>query len=204
VRFSPWIGDQFQSGLRGLRLLIVGESHYGPKNQNYDPGFTVNCVRNVVRGEWKLKFFGNLQSNLADAGLGVESPTCLRARKEFWERVAFYNYIQEMISAPGIAPSTSAWERAREPFREVLNELQPNCVLFACKRLYLAATDRFEAVAPLSVEGMERGAVLVPYDGGNGVGSFILHPSYRGYRKQRVWIAALLERAFINADKSIS
>jgi len=51
-------------------------------------------------------------------------------RKEFWDNVAFYNYIQEPVGdGPRERPTEEMWANAKAPFMEVLGQLRPSHLL---------------------------------------------------------------------------
>lgn len=186
-RFRPWVGERYHS--EG-RVLVVGESHHGPARHNDDPHFTSSGIRAVISGSWsKLRYFKNLQRVFA-AHLNLDE-TC---KAQFWNGVAFYNYVQEMISRPGIAPSRRALNEAAAPFRHVVEELQPHCILFACKRLFHEVTNHYEIGAPLHKGADKRATLAIPHATGTAVATYILHPTYRGFRKQQAWVTALVRR----------
>jgi hypothetical protein len=68
VRFLPWIGNRYEFGFRGRRLLILGESHYPWEDEERNladplpPEVTRGCVHGVVIREPGLAAFGNTWS----------------------------------------------------------------------------------------------------------------------------------------------
>jgi len=51
LRFRPWKSPNFEKGIDGVRLLIVGESHYSKiPVENDDPDFTIKIVEKVIEG----------------------------------------------------------------------------------------------------------------------------------------------------------
>ncbi len=89
VVFEPWIGSRFERNNRfGLRVLVLGESHYGAESESH-PAFTTEIVRKLGQKE-RHSFF----TKVAKILLGVEKYIDNEKRVEVWEHVAFYNYIQ--------------------------------------------------------------------------------------------------------------
>src|SRR5579871_1141391 len=118
--FDPWIGGRYAGeGIRGVRLLILGESHYSEPKDNRS-GFTEDVVREFVQGR-RHRFF-TVAQRLVSGGRGWPSDT---DRKEFWDRVAFYNYIQTCLQATRCRPTPVMWLAAREPFLQTLGGLVP-------------------------------------------------------------------------------
>lgn len=124
--FDPWVGANYWSeGLAGVRILVLGESHYG------EPGterlsFTTEIVREWGQ-EKRHQFFTKTQK-LVD----VHAPGWIsdEARVEFWERVAFYNFVQVFVGTePRIRPTKEMWNAARVAFLATLAELKPQVMV---------------------------------------------------------------------------
>ncbi|MEZ4447632.1 MAG: hypothetical protein R3B72_51625 [Polyangiaceae bacterium] len=192
-RFRPWVGDHYEAGLFGARLLLVGESHYGPASQDADPDFTVNGIHHVIAGSWnKLRFFPNLQRCVdIDSRVGTDE-----GRRAFWHKVAFCNYIQRMVATgPNVAPSAAARHEAREPLAETLRELAPEAVVLASKRMFGWVRRDYPAGDPLLVDDTSRVTLMLPSGGaGHALATFLKHPTRGGFRKQHRWTRALLQR----------
>ena len=51
-------------------------------------------------------------------------------KAEFWNSVAFYNYIQEVVGEnPRDRPTDAMWEQAKQPFLQVIESLSPDIVV---------------------------------------------------------------------------
>jgi hypothetical protein len=48
---------------------------------------------------------------------------------DFWNSVAYYNFLQELISDNRIPPPACAWERGESAFAEVLTGLAPDLIV---------------------------------------------------------------------------
>lgn len=124
VRFQPYIGEFYNDSRYGIRLLVLGESHY---DDDYSAGsdFTSYVVDQnaFVAG---TSFFTKLTKLLK----GTDADLTEEDRVEAWKHIAFYNYVQEIVGDTArISPTTEMWEAAREPFEEVVNRLKPNVIL---------------------------------------------------------------------------
>ena len=154
--FDPWIGSRYATdGVGGVRLLILGESHYGTAGAER-PGFTADIVRQLGQ-QGRFRFFTTTQ-RLVAGGRGW-LPDAERA--EFWERVAFYNYVQ---SFPGprarFRPTPEMWAAAQEPFLRTLAEVGPQVLLVLGRELRRNLPELPAGVAVCAVQ----------------------HPSSRGFR----------------------
>jgi len=129
--FQPWVGkDYWDKGLAGRRLLILGESHYGEKGSEY-PGFTSEVVKEWGQNK-RAAFFTkicNLCLNKEDNSVSDEE------RSDFWEKVSFYNYIQELLPGPRCRPTEEMWAAGATPFLQVVKDLKPNLILVLGKEL---------------------------------------------------------------------
>ncbi len=124
--FHPWVGSLYSSeGIHGKRLLILGESHYGGLNNEY-PEFTINVIQDMALDKGRLPFFSRIQ-RLVVGGRGSFSTA---QRHDFWQRVAFYNYIQSALSGgPRCRPTPDQWRVASTPFLQTIAELAPHYML---------------------------------------------------------------------------
>lgn len=142
--FRPWIGCSYQTdGLDGLRVMILGESHYGmPHEETAD--FTNLWVESYASNVKANRFFTIVTKLL----LRVPTRTRLKPhdRRELWNRVAFYNYIQSFpASVPRVRPTPQLWQAAEAPFGHVLGALRPQFIL-------ILGNDLGKRVAPLIPE----------------------------------------------------
>lgn len=99
VYFHPWVGCNYEHG-RGpnqRRLLIVGESHYCDSNEfigNSHQCFTIDCIKEITAETWTHRFF-TAAAEMVEGRKKWEIDLA-----EFWESVAFCNFIQECLDAP--------------------------------------------------------------------------------------------------------
>lgn len=129
--FDPWIGNRYASdGIGGTRLLILGEAHYGPTNGERGT-YTEEMIR-LLGQQHRFRFYTTTQ-RLVSGGHGWLSNA---ERRDFWERVAFYNYIQSFAgSGPRIRPTPEMWSAARDPFLTTLAEVNPQVLLVLGREL---------------------------------------------------------------------
>src|SRR5580698_479940 len=91
VRFQPWVGEKYDS--RSPKLLVLGMSHYPWEGHERIPDYfkTNAVIRDWSTSQRTKKFFTNI---IATCKGHLPSD---KERVEFWNLVAFYNYIQEFM-----------------------------------------------------------------------------------------------------------
>jgi hypothetical protein len=133
IVFEPWIGSRFTQANRfGTRVLVLGESHYGPESETRST-VTTEVVRKLAQNE-RHAFFTKISKVL----LELDGKTWLdnNSRSEVWEHIAFYNYIQGFVGTESrVRPSPELWNAAQVPFFQVLEKLTPQVILVLGKEL---------------------------------------------------------------------
>jgi hypothetical protein len=133
--FEPWRGNRFDEGWRGKRVLLLGESHYAGGGIKADTGpqpssksFTSEVIRKWALGETRAKYFTYI-AELLGADLG--------RKEEFWNCIAFYNYVQSIVgNAARIRPTKEMWSAGYQPFCDVLDELRPQAMVVLGQALW--------------------------------------------------------------------
>jgi hypothetical protein len=134
VVFCPWVGENYRKPQNcfGIRILILGESHYGNEDDK-DAQFTSDVVQRFTQKGERHRFFTILAKVLLSKNRQVElNATELSA---VWNSIAFYNYIQDLLPDPRILPKEKMWTEARKPFFNVLEALEPDLLIVAGSRL---------------------------------------------------------------------
>lgn len=127
VVFLPWIGNQYLGGFRGVRLLILGESHYDSNKRDRsvaDRDVTRAGIRWYMDPKTRFKFATNIQTVLN------QRPLTVAEREPFWHSVSFYNYVQSFAGLNPRDPVTpEMWLNSRTPFEKVLEVVDPQAVV---------------------------------------------------------------------------
>lgn len=79
VKFQPWVGDHYHSSRYGVRVMVLGESHYG-EPEDYAPDF-IQHVINEHAFQPRLRFF-TIATNLLRGT--TDEPTA-EERREAWQ-----------------------------------------------------------------------------------------------------------------------
>ena len=131
VTFHPWIGANYGRESRfGVRLLVLGESHYDNNPEYSDCGFTQEVVH-----DWALNNRARFFTIIAKVLHGSEDWIDDEVRSEIWEHIAFYNFVQSVVPSPRKPPTFRQWREAQDPFDTVLKCLKPDAVLILGSRL---------------------------------------------------------------------
>ena len=144
IFFEPWIGADYrrlqdQLNRRVLQpdtwaypFHVIAESHYGEAHENV-PGLTrrivEDCGFHSNHGKCSA-FFAKLLKIVS----AEEHPELERA--DHWRKLAFSNFIQDLLSGPRIAPNREQWDRGRRAFPEQLKLSTPQVLLVAGQRLW--------------------------------------------------------------------
>lgn len=133
VTFHPWVGAHYGRENRfGVRLLVLGESHYHEDPEFSDCRFTQEVVRNLGQKK-RHRFFTVIAKVLCGSEDRIEDDK----RSEIWEHTAFYNFVQSVVvPGPRIPPTFRQWCAAQSPFETVLQSLKPDAVLMLGWRLW--------------------------------------------------------------------
>ena len=131
IKFHPWVGNNYES--ENPKILILGESHYGDADENKEI-FTQTVVKSwALRGEGSHKFFTTIAEILSDR---MDIWLSDDEAKEFWNKVIFYNYIQDFVGENARKrPIDEMWKQAKKPFEQVLHQYNPDIVVVLGKDL---------------------------------------------------------------------
>ena len=130
----PWVGINYDNS--NCRVLILGDSHYATEedgrfsqeeydNFKYNKDSTRGIIRNVIgdfnRGEptWKMH----------DGLLKTFITTSPENVKEFWSKVAFYNFIQEPMKSCDEKPQNGQIENGWRCLVDVANVIHPTFIV---------------------------------------------------------------------------
>lgn len=155
--FLPWQGARYREGIGGVRLLLVGDSHYASDPGDAEPELTRKIVTRFMGGE-PMPFFAKSASVVSGASDVAEV--------DVWDLVAFYNYVQNLAGATHEdIPTNEMYSNAAVPFERVLHSLKPDGLIVLCQRTWNHIGN-----------GFPRGTISTPVDGDNTIRRW-LYPS---------------------------
>jgi hypothetical protein len=122
VKVAPWVGDKYSNpDLFPYRTAILGESNYTTP-EIFNPGLVVECVRCHLNENDDPNFsrFATKIRRLAFAEGSSVSP------EAFWNNVAFYNLVQELVGEKARErPTEEMWRSSVVAFDEFVEKLRP-------------------------------------------------------------------------------
>ena len=126
MRFHPWIGQHYDGENRfGVRVLVLGESHYGPDGTERQDE-TERVVTWYTQGGARHLFFTKVANVLRRQRGWIDDGELAAVFHE----IAFYNFVQTFAGdGPRDHPTFRQWVDAQAPFKTVLDELRPDAVL---------------------------------------------------------------------------
>jgi hypothetical protein len=176
IYFKPWKGRRYgETGLFGARVFILGESHYTwDKPTDITPELTRTCIKEQISGgKGETRAFW---TNIAIAFLG-HFPS-LEDKRDFWDSVAFSNYIQESVGMGSRrAPTAAMWMSARLAFRRLVERLKPDVIVATGFRLWENLPDEWGAKGPTLTGARYDETWCYPHSSGTALAFSIRHPS---------------------------
>lgn len=120
---QPWKGPRYDSAT--VRLLLLGKAHYGVNGDEDTELLTEQLVRRVREGVTHEPFFTKTADLVARL-----LPTPASSDAQFWDSVAFANYIPVTVGQ-GVhdVPTEDMWCRAQVRLFEIVEALRPTHVL---------------------------------------------------------------------------
>ena len=132
IVFKPWVGSNYTTNKFGARILVLGESHYGSPEDEYED-YTIDVVK-MWGQENRLAFFTKIAKTL----LNYDSSDYLNEHERYalWENVSFYNYVQAIVGEGArIRPTGEMWQKSEVAFKEVIERLDPQIIIVFGKEL---------------------------------------------------------------------
>lgn len=150
INFKPWVGkDYLTKGYKGQRILVLGESHYCSSELAEGGRCNPVCIKDNMQKDCFLQtidvvkeFIDNYrgcpyqQTFLCFERAVVGKELSLPERKDFWNSVMFYNYIQYAQSMARKEPMPEHWEVSKKAFAELLSDYKPDKIIVWGVRLF--------------------------------------------------------------------
>lgn len=146
VIFEPWVGKNYQKGLYDKKVLVIGEAHYCESPEEFERRYHGDL--DLCRKKTSFE----IQENLTDESkspseytkivkmvLGLDSNKVLTSeeKEEFWNSIAFYNYVQNgSIVCSDNPPTKDMWDLSKKAFYSVVEDLNPDFILVLGEELW--------------------------------------------------------------------
>lgn len=143
--FKPWRGDHYaeaDNAIGGIRLMILGESHYSDHPEHpigvCQPDMTEWVVERYLSGGLEPGHKRTLTKMAAIAARQPPQAMSWAERQALWHSVIFYNYIPVVAAASSAQPVPEAfWHGAAvDAFRHVIRVHEIEAILVCGKRLW--------------------------------------------------------------------
>ncbi len=134
IHFRPWVGKNYEQGIGGKRLLVLGESQYSSTDNPEQTQMVIRKLLDYKLGSCEyepwMKTFSVFERAVAGRELSGEESAA------FWNSVLFYNFVQEMMPYRGFRPTRKQFADSAAAFEEILNEYEPDLVIAWGTALY--------------------------------------------------------------------
>ena len=146
VNFQPWVGENYESGgIFKQKILVLGESHYCAKEEGclgvlpeecpmHCPKLTIDVVLQYLN-EYDGR--GSQQTCLCFERAVMGKVLSDEEKKNFWDSIVFYNYVQTTcLDETRKTPTAEHYRSSEDAFRELLETYQPDKIIVWGQRLY--------------------------------------------------------------------
>lgn len=134
VRFQPWVGKNYNSGINGKRVMVLGESHYCANEDEATASITNNVILDLLNPDSEHEPYKNTYTKFERAIAG--KPLSFTEKAHVWNSLLFYNYVQTPISAARVSPTAAEFAASEKAFFEILEHYRPHCIVVWGERLY--------------------------------------------------------------------
>ena len=196
IMFQPWVGENWgqpDNFVGGVRLLILGESHYCDAAHAHLVGQCVpNTTRDVVE-ELAIggpnRFFTGLTQIVAGRKKWQMAQTEIRT---LWDSIAFYNYVPVFAATgPRQRPTAAMFESGHTPFMQLLTELRPEAII-------VCGNDTWWWMRRGVLGGVDRPPQASTCHIGTALAAHIMHPSANQFSSTQ--IRPIVERILAEAQ----
>ena len=134
VKAKPFVGENYGKSGR-TRVMMLGESHYCENPDDFNSEITKDVIEDLYDEESEHEGYKNTYAKAinAIAGKKLGSP---QEKREWWNKLSFYNFVQSPMTGPRIAPTPEQLKDASDAFFNVLEVNKPTHLLCWGYRLF--------------------------------------------------------------------
>lgn len=126
VKFLPFVGKEYYNGINGKRIMILGHNHYCAKLEDATEDITNRVFQDLLNENGEHEYYKNTYSKFINSLAGKKLDK--KEQSTFWNKVLFYNYVQEAMPSWDTLPNKRQYLEAETPFFEVLEEYKPDII----------------------------------------------------------------------------
>ena len=129
----PWIGENYDGGVRGRKIVICGYSHWdNPEEEktfrpiDFEAERTIRTIKTVMDDEICLSFYNQIKNYFG-----------FKEHRDFWPQVIFFNFIPSSIGSEKERYKKGSREQeelGRQRVIEMLNKYSPNDLVIFTKK----------------------------------------------------------------------
>ncbi|MFA6164850.1 MAG: hypothetical protein WC685_15645 [Methylobacter sp.] len=125
IKVRPHIGAKYENpDIFPYKTLILGESNYADPEQ-----FGLNIVKDCIEDDLNGRD-SNFQRFSTKTRRVIFGRDTKIEPEEFWENVAFYNFVQFLVGNQSkVRPTPEMWSNSVPAFKEVIFEIKPERIL---------------------------------------------------------------------------
>lgn len=191
MHWLPWVGKDYTKTPSGKKLLIVGESHYVPNDENAEDGYNDDTwTRKFISKEGLRQsplYAGDpinpLIKNTEKTIFNTQNPTDENKQK-LWYSSVFFNLIQRLLLSKNKddRPNDNDFIEGWEVFLSLVDIIKPNICLIlgksSCGRLGYYLSNNDTGWVKKDSEFYEKDKVITLSKNGDAIKLiFIKHPS---------------------------
>ncbi len=129
VQHRPHVGRDYEQGISGRRVAIMGFSHHDDDLSTDSAGATEECLAKVIAGEHpETQFFRQISSYFGDD------------KDQFWSRVLFFNFLPRAVDRAGRGRYRDGTfdevQVARERFLEIVHQHKPDMLFVLSEKAW--------------------------------------------------------------------
>lgn len=123
----PWVGCNFAGSK--CRPLIIGDSHYATSQEAKKEFDDKKSTRWIVDSMINNKCNGELSHSMFEGLLKTFIKSTPENVKDFWSKIAFYNFVQEIMDKSSAKPTANQKKDGWMCLVDVVKALHPTSIL---------------------------------------------------------------------------